>query len=60
MQVGGISVGDLKCAETTLLFTVLYDRLNFYLFYVIENARDSLEHLPAAAQTESIAQMCVL
>ena len=60
MQVGSISVGDLKCAETTLLFNVLYDRLNFYLFYVIEHARDSLEHLPAAAQTESIAQMCVL
>jgi hypothetical protein len=60
MQVGSICVGDLKCAETTLLFQVLYARLNFYLFYVIEYARSSLEHLPHAAQTESIAQMCVL
>jgi hypothetical protein len=60
VQVGSISVGDLKCVETTLLFHMLYDRLNFYLFYAIEYARSGLEHLPAAAQTDSIAQMCVL
>lgn len=60
MQVGGISVGDLKCAETTLVFHVLYDRLNFYLFYVIEFASDKLAHLPLGAQTESVEQMCLL
>lgn len=59
-QVGSISVGDLKCAETTLLFNILYDRLNFYLFYVIEYVGDRLAHLTASAQTESIEQMCLL
>lgn len=59
-QVGSISVGDLKCAETMLLFDMLYDRLNFYLFYAIEYASDRLGHLAASAQTESIEQMCLL
>lgn len=59
-QVGNITVGDLKYAETTLLFNVLYERLNFYLFYVIDYVGDRLAHLAAGAQTESIEQMCLL
>ena len=60
MQVGNITVGDLRCAETTLLFHVLYDRLNFYLFYAMDYASAGLAHLPLAAQTESVEQMCLL
>jgi len=60
LQVGSISADDLKCAETTLLFKMLYDKLNFYLFYVIEYASDRLIHIPSSAQTESIQQMCLL
>ena len=60
LEVGNITVGDLKCAETTLLFHVLKDRWNFYLFYIIEYVGDKLAHLPASGQIESIQKMCLL
>jgi hypothetical protein len=60
LEVGNITVGDLKCAETTLLFHMLKDRLNFYLFYIIEYVGDKLAHLPASVQIELVHQMCIL
>ena len=60
LEVGNITVGDLKCAETTLLFHMLKDRLNFYLFYIIEYVGDKLAHLPPSGQIELVQQMCIL
>jgi hypothetical protein len=58
-EIGKITVGDLKCAEITLLFHMFKDRLNFYLFYISEYVDDQLTHLSASAQIELVQQMCI-